>query len=49
MSYIEVTFWNPFRKGNFTWKPRFEMWSTGDGFDLDWLFISVLVSFAREL
>lgn len=47
MSYIEITIWNPFRKGNFTLKPSFSMWPGKDGFDFEWLFISINASFYK--
>jgi hypothetical protein len=37
MRYIEITIWHPL-DGNFTWRPRFERWISGDGFDFEWLF-----------
>jgi hypothetical protein len=42
MSYIEITIWNPLRC-DFTWKPVYEKWIR-DGFEIHWLFISILVS-----
>jgi hypothetical protein len=44
MDYIEITIWNPFKRGNFSLVPRFKMWDRNNGFDFDWLFFSVNAS-----
>jgi hypothetical protein len=48
MSYIEITIWNPFRKGNFSWQPRLEKWTGSEGFEVSWLCFDILVSLDKE-
>lgn len=49
MRYIEITLWNPFDKGSFSLIPKLEIWISKDGFDFDWLFISVNAYFGERL
>ena len=44
MRYIEITIWHPWDcRRSMSWMPRFEWWTSGDGFDFDWLFINLNV------
>lgn len=51
MRYVEITIWHPLdalREEGFGWIPKFSLWHEKDGFNLEWLFLTLIVSWHKS-